>query len=645
MVMLAAILVLGPPLGRALFDPGSNALWPADWWEARGHAEPAKHGRYMLAELAPLVLAGVILAVSRRPPHLRPQTTRALELTGQASLVGIFAVAVLGQRRLILYEPVAAIERQVRLDTFSIRDLVLAAMLVAGAVIVLRRRRVVARIVACARERRLTRVAGLAIATAFAATWLIEVVLSDGLIEDGGAINWVPDGVYAVLDGRTPLVDVHLIYAKLLPYPAALVLATFGSTTFAFTLLLALLNLAAMLAVYAVFRRLVGSAFAIALFLPFVALSDAGHFMPIAGGVWPMRYGGAYLVGWLTARHVDGAGPRRRWIIFFVASLATIDTLDFGLAALLASVIALICAQPPRSLRDLTRLAGAVAGGALGAVAVVTALTLARTGELPHLALLFEWSRIFTDLGWFSLPLPQAGLHLAVYVTFAATIGVAAVRLARRAQDVLLTAMLAWSGTFGLIAGNYYVARPDNFKLYAMFSAWAFALALLTIVCVRALAARDWRAPAPAQLLVLFAFALAVCIISHFPSPSQHISLLREVPPPTYRSVIEPFVAQYTHPGEKVAILLPESYRIAYDLGLDNVSPYEMENAIVTQRQMATLIGVLDREGVRRLFTPISGGERILGEVEAPPEHRAIFQVVGFKPLDQVNDMLVWGRR
>ncbi len=171
----------------------------------------------------------------------------------------------------------------------------------------------------------------------------------------------------------------------------------------------------------------------------------------------------------------------------------------------------------------------------------------------------------------------------------------------------------------------------------------AFALALLTIVCVRALAARGWRAPAPAQMLVLFAFALAVSMIGNFPSLSNELWYLRHAPPPRYRAIIEPFVAQHTHRGEKVAILLPESYRIAYDLELDNVSPYEMENAIVTRRQMATLIGVLKHEGVTRLFTPPSG-LRVLGEVEAPPEHLAAFEAAGFRRVGSVEHMLAWER-
>jgi len=641
LLLAAAIVVLGPPLGRALFKPGADALWPTGWWTSHGRAEPVKHGRYVLAALAPLAFAGVILAIARRPPRLGPRTIRALALAGQAGLVGLVAVAVLGQRHLILYRALDPADRRLP-ETFSLQDLKLAAALAVVAAILLRSRRIADRIVGWARERPLTRVAGLAIATAFAATWLIQVVASDGIFEDGGLANWTPNGAYAVLDGRTPLVDVHLIYAKLLPYPTALVLAAFGTTTLAFTIFMALLNLAALLAVYSVFRRIVGSAFAVVLFLPFVAFSDVGHWMYLAG-IWPMRYGDAYLVAWLTARHLDGSSPRRGWIVFFVATVTALDTLDFGLAALLASIVALACARPPQSLRDASRLAGSVTGGALGAAAVVTVFTLVRAGEPPHVDQLFEWSRIFSSLGWFALPLPPASLHLAIYATFAAGVAVAAVRVARRADDVLLTAMLAWSGVFGLVAGNYYVARPDDVKLDAMFSAWGFTLALLTVVAVRALAARDWRSSAPAALLVLFGFALAVCTIARFPDPRGQLSRLADAQPPTYRRSVEPFIAAHTRRGEKVAILLPESYRIAYDLGLDNVAPYEMENAIVTRRQMATLIDAIEREGVTRLFTP-SVGQRVLVEGEAPPAHMRAFRKAGFQRIDSRDALLAWRR-
>jgi hypothetical protein len=389
-----------------------------------------------------------------------------------------------------------------------------------------------------------------------------------------------------------------------------------------------------------VLRRIAGSAFALALFLPFVALSAVGYLLPF-GSIWPMRYGGAYLLAWLTARHIDGARPRRAWVLFFVAGLATIDMLDFGLAALLATVAALLCARPPRSPRDARRLAGAVAGGVLGAVVVVTIFTLLRAGEPPRLAILLEWSRIFTGLGWFSVPVPRASLALAIYATFAATIAVAAVRIARSAHDALLTGMLAWIGVFGLVAGNYYVVRPDDIKLLAMFSAWGFAIALLTIVCVRALTARDWRAPAPSELLVLFGLALSICTIGRLYSPVKTISHLLDSPQPTYRETAEALVARHADRGDKVAILVPESYRIAYDLGMDNVSPYEMQNAIVTRRQMRTLLDAIRRERVQAIFTPYPG-TYVTGDVEIAPEHVAVLEAAGFEPVEADRNMLAW---
>jgi hypothetical protein len=632
-VVLAAIVLLGPPLGHVLVRPGSDALWPTGWWESAGTPEPVKQGRYVIALLMPVALAGTILAGSRRAPLLRPATIRVFVLAGHAAVVAVVLVAVLGQHNVIL------VDRSLP-SVFGVGTLTLAAALVTAATIALRRPGVSARIRALARERIRTRTVCLGIAAVLAAIWLLEGLTTDGPAEDTGSVNWITNGAFAVLDGRTPLVDTHILYAKLLPYPTALVLSTFGATTFVFTLFMAVLNLAALLAVYAVFRRIVGSVFALTLFVPFVALGDAGHWMRL-GSIWPMRYGGAYLLAWLTARHLDGSRPRNAWALFLVAGLVTIDDLDFGLAALLASVVALLFARPPRSARDVLRLARAVAAGVLGAIAIVTAFTLLRAGELPRVEVLLEWPRIFTNLGLLSLPLPRASLHLAIYATLVGAVAVAAVRLARGARDVLLTSMLAWSGVFGLVAGSYYIARPDDLKLDAMFSAWGFALALLTIVCVRALSARDWRAPAPAELLVLFGFALAICTIGRVQSPEPLVSRLVNAPDPAYRSVAVPFVARYTDPGDKVAIMLPESYRLAYELGLDNVSPYETENAIVTRRQMRTLLDTMTREGVRALFTP-AARTRVVGDNEAPPQHMRAFRAAGFKPVASSYNMVAW---
>ena len=42
LIAVAAILLLGPALGHALFRPSADALWPPTWWEAQGQPEPVE---------------------------------------------------------------------------------------------------------------------------------------------------------------------------------------------------------------------------------------------------------------------------------------------------------------------------------------------------------------------------------------------------------------------------------------------------------------------------------------------------------------------------------------------------------------------------------------------------------------------------
>ncbi len=614
LLAVAAVALLGPPLGHLLFSPGSDTLWPPGWWEATGHAEPAKHARYLLAVLAPALLVAVVLVGSRRPIRLRTPIARALTLASQA-LVTALAVALLLKQNLLynVDQPAPPL--------FGLGTVAIAAALLLIAAIALRRRAVAAWIAEHVRETRTRRRAALAVAIAFVAIWLLKALMTDRLTGDlvGLNIPFTMDDASAVMNGRTPLVDYHAIYAKLLPYPTSLVLSTFGTTIFAYTTWMALLDGLALLAVYAVFRLVARSSLlALGLFVPFVATSDLSDFSIAAGAVspmtltamWPMRYGGAYLMAWLVARHIAGRRPQATWPLFVAGGLVAIDNLEFGLGAALATLAALLCARPPSSGRAALRLAANVAGGALGAIAAVCLLTLARTGELPDPALLFEWPRVFTTLGWFSIPLPTWGFHLALYATFVAAIAVAAVRLARRDDDALLTGMLAWSGVFGLLAGGYFVGRPDAYKIDGILSAWSFALALLTILCVRALAARDWRRPTVPQLMVLFGFGLTICSLGKISLPQEQIArLTKSLPAPVYEATVRQFVGARTHRGETVALLVPMGHRIAQDLGLRNVAPYAFMNAIVTRSQMQTLIDTLRRERVRQLFTsqPHSG--------------------------------------
>ncbi|MBS1868917.1 MAG: hypothetical protein JSS99_04585 [Actinobacteria bacterium] len=634
---LAAIVLLGPPLGHLLFRPGSEQLWPPRWWEAQGRPEPVKQGRYVLAALAPLLLAGAVLAGSRRGLRMQPRRARALATAGGALLAALTVVALAADRsETTVFGPV----------TIAVAVAALACVLAA-----LRARVVRERLAGLLHDTRGRGVAAVTIAALFAAAWLLRALMTDRLAGDVGGLNlpYTMNDAVAVLAGRTPLVDFHVIYAKLLPYLSAAVLGAFGTTIFVYTAFMAALDALALAAVFATFRLVARSALgALALFVPFVAVGDMVG-LPIAGGVaspmtlsanWPMRYGGAYLVAWLTARHVAARRPRHELVVFFVAGLATLNTLEFGLAATAATLAALVCARRPASLRTLGPLAARAGAGTLAAVAVVCLLTLLRAGALPRPALLLEWPRIFSTLGWFSLPLPTLGLHLALYATFLAAIVVAVVRAIRDERDVVLTSMLAWSGVFGLLAGSYFVSRPDVQKLTAMLSAWDFALAMLVVVVVRALAARDWRRPTVAELLVLFGFALSVCALGAFSPPQREIRrLMRPLRPPAYRAAAERFVARRTHAGERVAVLVPMGYRISRDLGLDNVAPYGFMNEIVTRAQLRTLLDTARRERVEALFVPYPGSE-LLQEGDTAPQQVQALIAAGYVPAEAVSGIL-----
>lgn len=633
LLTLAAILALGPPLSHLLAHHSSDALWPPGWWESQGRPEPVKHARYLIAVAAPPLYGAFVLLAARRPPRMPPLAIRALVLASQLALLAFVVVAALGQQNVIPPGRELA-------PVFGAELLADAAAIGLLLAIVPRWGRLTDAVTRFARERSSTRVVCAAIAVLFTTTWLIEVIDTDRLVEDAGIMNWTLNDVFAIFDGRTPLVNYHQIYAKLLPYPSALVLAAFGKTTFVFTVFLCVLCVLALLGVYGLLRRLTRSSpLALALFVPFVALSDVGHPM-ILPAMWPMRYGGAYLLAWLTARHVDGARPRRLWPLFAVAALVAINDLDFGVAATLASAAAILCARPPRSLRAAGLLAADAGAGLLGALAGVTLLTLLRSGSPPSLTVLLEWPRIFVDLGWFAMPMPNLGLHLIFYATFGAAIALAAVRIAAGERDRLLTSMLAWAGVFGLLAGAYYAGRSDEIKLESIFSTWAFALAVLAVACVRALAARRWRAPTIPELLVLYALGLAVCTLKDIPRPGPTIArLTRHEPAPAYRPTAERFIRPHVRRGEKVAILLPLSFRVAYEMGLVNVAPYEFMNAIVTREQMQTLLDAIEREHVREIFMP-APGYRVLEEAEAAPAQVQALEQAGFRQGALQNGML-----
>jgi hypothetical protein len=606
---LVALRLLAPVLGRAFFDP-APVLWPhGPAFYVVGESDPLKHGRYVVSLLGPLLLAAVVLAGSRRPPRLPLAVTSALVLASQLLLALGLALATRAEWH-VVYRGVPAVWR-----IFTPRTIVVALAL-AALIVALPRVAAVSRGLARLRsEGRAVVGACWAVAVLATVAWLLPGVTTDGSIANGPFPDlppWAMGDTYAVLDGRTPLVDFHPIYGHLWAYVAAPPMALLGATLTVFSLTMTCANALVLLAIYALLRRIAGRALlALALYLPFLAtslfvvatelpwrLSNAAVY-----SVFPMRYGGPLLLAWLTARHLDGAAPRRAWPLFAAAGLVVINNLELGLGALAGTFVALACAPARSSWRELGRLTADAAAGLLASALLFSLLTLIRAGELPRFGLLLEYPRLFGVLGLASLPLPDVAFHLVIYATLGAALVLAAVRVARREPDVPLTGMLAWSGIFGLAAGSYYMGRSDPPKLASLFPAWALALTLLLVVVLRLLAARGWRRPLVAELLVLFGFGLCVCSLAQLTPPWDEPARLSADAQRIYdQPQARRFVARTTRPGERVALVIPLAHRVAYEVGVENVAPYGLLDEMATQRMMRTLLDAMREEGAHKLY-------------------------------------------
>jgi len=618
LLALAAILLLAPPLGGVLFPVRRIDFWPSLAGDVA--REPAEQTAFLLALGAVVLLSGAVLASTRRPLSLPARVSRLAVGGGQWALCAVL-LAALAAQRLDRYEATYTLGPTLRYVYFTWPTLAFAAALAASVPLLLRTEATRRRLAELLRETRARRRVAIALAASFAAAWLLTAINVDASV---GNVNpavrdmmpWSFDETYAILDGRAPLLDFHAQYGQLWPYLAALALAIVGSGMGAWTGVMAAIGGAALLAVFALLRRVTRSSLAaLALFAPFVATSFFMERGPLENRygpanlytIFPVRYAGPYLLAWLLARRLDGRRPRRDAVVFLCAGLVVLNNPEFGIPALGATIAAYLWAVPPRTPRAAARLAGAAAAGLLGALALVALLTFARSGALPRFGLLFEFARLYGVSGWGMLPMKPLGLHLVVFATFAAAATLATVRTVNRDPDVVFTGMLGWSGIFGLGAGAYFVGRSHPDVLVNLFSAWALALSLLAVAAVRALAARPSRRPHAVELAVLVGFGLAVASLAQTPAPwSQLERLADDTPTAVFRdNAYTHFLAAHTRRGERVAILNAGGHRYAYDLGLDNVSPYASSLAIVTVHQLRTTVDALRAAGGRKLFVAL----------------------------------------
>ena len=403
--------------------------------------------------------------------------------------------------------------------------------------------------------------------------WLLPAVVTEGNISDARLVGAHIPGQFAdylaAVNGLTPLVDYASWYSFLLPIAFAPLLSAFDSSITSFSVLQVSLSLG-------------GNA---------LRLRGAGerHRAPLGGALSLRPIRGAELP---TVAHLRGPAGLQRALLRrlpeplprpagrpLASRQAPSSRLPPALGGLSSSrawrcsttSISALAPSSPRSgppwsgwiapspaRAALGDLLISAAAGLLGALALVSAVTLIRAGELPDLSTLTHFSSQFGRYGFGLLPMPSWGLHWGIYLTYVAALLVATVRLMRVPSERVLNAALAFSGLLGLTTGQYFAGRSDSTQLMVLFPVWGLALALLTWLTVRSLRGvgmREARRAVIPAFAVLAGFGVMVASIARFPLPWDQLERISDGGPEQYRlSAEQRFVEDHTEPEEPVLI-------------------------------------------------------------------------------------------
>jgi hypothetical protein len=629
---IALVVALGPPLSHVLY-PSRIPVLPT----VEHHPEAVEDTRYLIALLAPLLLVASILLLT---PRVRIPRRPALVVAGAAQLIalGVVVASLVKQK-----------EAGWQVGFFTVAQFAGAAAGMVVLALAARRGLLSGR----RAESGALRIVVPAVALVVTGIWLLWFLnTADTACTYGDCYNtaFMADETFAVLNGHTPLVDHTMAYGSLWPFLLAPLLALLGKTLLAWTFLMWGLTVAMLLALHGVLRRVTHSSLgALALYVPvmvftaFGASRDIHHPIAIYQQV-PLRNVAPFLVAWLVARRLD-RGRGATWPLFVAAGLAALNNVDFGLAALGATVAALLWAGFPLGRRELGRLAGSLALGLAGAYALVAIVTLIRAGALPDPSRTYTFARLYAGGGVGVWKLPHVlGLPLVVYLTYAAALGVATVRVLRRDPDRLLTGMLAWSAIFGFGSGAYYMGASVPFGVPTLFPAWAFCLALLAVVAVRQLAQRRERRPAVPVLAALFGIALLGTFVLRPPPKlmpwSQVHRLTADIEPyappdaeplaaprdPAYRRFVSstagPDGRLVVRRGAPVALFTATGHLLADAYGLRDVVPYTGRSVFTAE---------LFDDAIRRLRA--AGGNTVLVPRLILPRVAGVLASRGFEVL------------
>jgi hypothetical protein len=607
LALIAAILWLAPPLSD-LYPERAHELFPA--WQPQVNPEPLEATRVLLALAVPFGLVGFVLLGSAARGDRRFDTfVIALQIAAIALIVWGVAEQVNGPFPLVpadYFQPL----------------LLSAPILTAGVVVGVALTLV---LLAARRFPHLDpyvsmpsrwRGAAIAAAVVLTALWLLPAVVTDHTVGASGPIASAHIPVqgadyFAVVNGRTPFVDYVPQYTHLLPLALAPLLSLFDMSLTSFSVSMSALSLVALLALFGALLEVTQRPVAaLALYVPVLAFalfpwSVDGlqrEFNALYYGFFPGRYVGPFVVGWLCALLVR----RRRlpaWLLFFIAGLAALNNGEFGVPSAIAAFGGLVLGSDRAwpMVQTVRALLGQAIIGLVGALALVTVVTIVRAGELPDLVSLAYYSDLFAREAFGLTPMPTLGLHIALYVTFVAAILVAAVRYAQARDNSTLTAMLAYAGIFGLLTSLYFAGRSLPWQLMLLFPAWGLALALLAWIAARSLSSvRSTRAPLARALLpslaALCGFGVMVAAIATFPPPWTQVERLSQSGAAVYDvPEVQRLVDERTDPGEAILLFgTLTDHRIAERAGVLNVSPWNYWLSLFSEREVRRALDALE---------------------------------------------------
>lgn len=601
---LLAIVLLGAPLGKLLFPVETGEFWASALIQVM--PEPTEAARYLLALLGAILVPAYVIWLRGRPT--RPLVPRSLVLMVQLVFAAVLVLAIFCRRG------------SVHLDVsyFDLRTAIVAVLISGAFAIVLAVPRARARVgVVLAPRSPAVRRGAAAVAALATAIWLLPAIQLDSTVGHAQPATlfdliFTFDEGLSVVDGHSTLVNYIAQYGSLWPYVIAIPMHLGHGSLGAYTISMAAITGIAMLAVYGVIRRVVGSPIAaLVLFLAFMATS----FFILRGspvhrysfgdyfGVFPLRYAGPFFVLYLLSRHLCGEWPRRAGWVFVVAGLAVLNNGDFGIPALGAAAVAVVAAADvARTRRWWGERVGEALAGLLGAFVLVSIVTLARTGDLPDVGLVFRYAHLFAVAGYDLVRMPWFGVWTAIYLTFCAALVVAALGMTRRDARRIEVGALAWIGIFGLGAGAYYAGRSNSEVLVAIFSAWALAIVLLVAVTTRDLVRRGTR-PSPAQLALFAGFGLLLCSLAQFPAPWHSIKRLERHGPEIFKAPVDAqFIRTNAEQGEPVALITNLGQRLSREAGVDDVTPYSGIPSMPTKGQLTETVEGLREAGGTKIF-------------------------------------------